>query len=174
MLIDDPVRIRSLIRAMQDVVIPSIAPEAQLALEQANLVRQHLSLMLAQADYAYRLQFSELVHFSAMLGELIACLPAAAHSTDLDNAKELLQRAQPSARLRVPDRGELARLTDDVRETADRILKAALDHGDATRKQAARIVLDYAARQIARERVAVKTAGFDLDAATLPDLKDVT
>jgi hypothetical protein len=52
------------------------------------------------------------------------------------------------------------------------MLETALDHGDA--KQAARIVLDYAKRQIARERVAVKTAGFDLDAATLPDLEDVT
>jgi hypothetical protein len=172
MLIDDQVRIRSLIRAMQEVVIPSIAPEAQLALEQANLVRLHLSLMLAQSDYAYRLQLSELVHFSAMLEELIACLPAAPRSIDLDAAQELLQRAQPIARLRVPDRGELARLTADVRDTADRMLEAALDHGDA--EQAARIVLDYAKRQIARERVAVKTAGFDLDAATLPDLKDVT
>jgi hypothetical protein len=172
MLIDDQVRIRSLIRAMQEVVIPSIAPEAQLALEQASLVRQHLSLMLAQADYAYRLQLSELVHFSAMLEELIACLPAAAHSIDVDAAKELLQRAQPIARLRVPDRGELARLTSDVRETADRMLETALDRGDA--RQAAHIVLDYAKRQIARERVAVKTAGFDLDATTLPDLKDVT
>jgi len=172
MLIDDQVRIRSLIRAMQEVVIPAIAPEAQLALEQAHLVRQHLSLMLAQADYAYRLQLSELVHFSAMLEELIACLPAAAHSADLDGAQQLLQRAQPIARLRVPDRGELARLTSDVRETADRMLKTALDQGDA--KQAAHIVLDYARRQITRERVAVKTAGFDLDAATLPDLKDVT
>jgi hypothetical protein len=174
MLIDDPVRIRSLIRALQDVVIPSIAPQAQLALEQANLVRLHLSLMLTQTDYAYRLQLSELAHFSAMLGELIACLAAPAGSTDLDRARQLLQRAEPIARLQIPDRGELARLTVAVREASDRILQAALDQGDAVGRQAAHIVLDYVGRQIVRERVAVKTAGFDLDAAALPDLKDVT
>jgi hypothetical protein len=175
MPIDDQVRIRSLIRAMQDVIIPSIAPDAQLAVEQAHLVCRHLGLMLTQSDYAYRLQLAELAHFAHMLRELVACLPGDIRvSAVAAEAEELLRRAEPIARLTVPDSGALSTLTKQVREAVDQTLQRALSKGGTAGKQASHIVLDYAQRQILRERVAVKTAGFDLDASSQPDLKDVT
>jgi hypothetical protein len=174
MLIDDKVRIHALIRAMQDVVIPSIAPESQLALEQAHLVCRHLGLMLDLSDYNYRLQLAELAHFARMLQDLIACLAPEEGSSELAAARDLLQQAEPIARLTVPDCGELSRLTHRVRESVDEILEKALALGAATRTRASHIVIDYAERQILRERVAAKTSGFDLDAASQPDLKDVT
>jgi hypothetical protein len=175
MLIDEPVRLRALIRALQDVIIPAIPPEAQLAAEQAHLVRRHLSLMLDQADYHYRLQLAELAHFTALLRDLLACLPAARERRpESEPARELLKRATPIAALDVPHAGELRLLITEVREAADSILGSALDAGEAPRRAAAHIVLDYAERQIERERVAVKSAGFDLDAAALPELKDVS
>jgi hypothetical protein len=175
MLIDDQVRLRSLIRAMQDVIIPSIAADAELAIEQAHLVCRHLGLMLTQSDYAYRLQLAELAHFAHMLRDLAACLPDEARaSADVAEAAELLRRAEPIARLTVPDSGALSTLTREVREAVDQILQKALSEGGSAAKQASHIVLEYAQRQILRERVAVKTAGFDLDASSQPDLKDVT
>jgi hypothetical protein len=175
MLIDDQVRIRSLIRAMQDVIIPSIAPDAQLAIEQAHLVCRHLELMLTQADYAYRLQHAELAHFASMLRDLVACLPDEARvSADAAEVEELLRRANPIAHLAVPDGGTLSGLTKEVREAVDQTLRRALSEGGTVGGRASRLVLDYAQRQILRERVAVKTTGFDLDASSQPDLKDVT
>jgi hypothetical protein len=175
MLIDDKVRLLSLIRAMQDVVIPAIPSDAQLAVEQAHLVCHHLNLMLAQSDYNYRLQLAELSHFARMLRELIACLPKTGKlSPDIDAAEKLMRGADPIAGLRVPDGSELSAVTKQLRETADHILQAALSAGGTPRQRASLIVMDYAKRQIERERVAVKSAGFDLDAASLPDLKDLT
>jgi len=175
MLIDDQVRIRSLIRAMQEVIIPSIDPQAELAVEQAHLVCRHLGLMLAQSDYYYRLQVAELTHFAQMLRDLVDCLQDKGKaSPDLAAAQELLQRADPITRLKVPDGGELSSITRHVREAVDQVLQRALAEGSAARKQASHIVLEDAKRQILRERVAVKTAGFDLDAAAQPELKDVS
>ncbi len=175
MLIDDQVRIRSLIRAMQDVIIPSIVPEAQLAVEQAHLICRHLGLMLTQSDYYYRLQLAELTHFAQMLRDLVDSLRDKGRaSADLADAEELLQQADPMVRLKVPDGGELSRITRQVREAVDQVLQRALSEGGAVRKQASHIVLEYAKRQILRERVAVKTAGFDLDAGAQPELKDVS
>jgi hypothetical protein len=160
---------------MQDVVIPAIPAEAPLALEQAHLVCSHLGLMMALSDYDYRLQLAELAHFVHMLRELVACLPGEGTSSgETAAAQELLDRADPIAKLKVPDAGELRALTHQVRESADQILKMALSRGGGAGDLASRVVIRYAERQILRERVAAKTAGFDADASSQPELKDVT
>jgi hypothetical protein len=175
MPIDDQVRIRTLIRAMTDVVIPAIPAEAPLALEQAHLICSHLGLMMALSDYGYRLQLTEVAHFAELLRELVACVPGdAVPPGDAHAAQDLLRRAGPIVKLKVPDAGELRGLAHEVREAADQMLKMALSRGGETAGLASRIVLRYAERQILRERVAAKTAGFDADAAGQPDLKDVT
>jgi hypothetical protein len=174
-LIDDKVRLKSLLRAMDDVVLPALPKDAQLAVEQAHLVRMHLNMMLAQADHAYRLQLAELAHFTALLRDLEACgLAAELEAAASAQVVEILARAAPIAALEVPDSESLARLTREVREAADSLVQSVVATDSPLRKRASHIVLDYAARQITRERVAAKAAGFELDPGSLPDLKDVT
>jgi hypothetical protein len=65
-------RLASVIRALTEVILPHLPPEASLAQEQAQLAIGHLQIMRAQLDAAPAFEREELADAAALGRELLA------------------------------------------------------------------------------------------------------
>jgi len=151
-------RFQSMLRAMVEVVIPALPSDQRLALDQAQIIAGNLRILIDQAgrtsDYD-RVDLAE----SAALGRKLA---------DLLDVASAIDTATPDGERALADR------VAATKQVTDALLRTALDHDDAAiRGAAGRLVLDQAEKQLIRERVWLRGAGFELDPEALPALDAV-
>lgn len=72
MIPDTDERLASVVRALTDVVLPSLPPEAGLAKEQVQLAIGHLQILRAQLDSILAFEAEELADAAALGGTLAA------------------------------------------------------------------------------------------------------
>lgn len=150
---DIALRLTTMIRAMQDAVLPALPADNALAAEQANLVLASLRLIAEQHGYAYARAMADLRDLHALVGDLRA--GRGADGASADDSAEALEHAGQLLR-DLPAQSELIAAGKRLRVIADRLIEEA---GDA--RQVADRVLGYAARDIARGRAWIAAAGFD-------------
>lgn len=165
-------RLRAVLRALEDVLIPAIPPEGKAAIEQARLCALSLRVIASQHDKAYPLAIAEVQLFAGLLAEL-----QAAAGDALDPA--LAEQAQAAtafdwAAFRVPSQAELEETARDYRVLAAAIVDAATSSVDAALEdRIARVTIAHAARESQMRRTWMAASGVEPDPAALPEIDAV-
>ena len=152
-------RIRTMNKALTEVILPAIDPDNKGAVEQLQLVVGSLNLMNEQIDYAHWFEVTDGRSMTAM-ADKIATL-----------AGQPVDDATATAIAAVRDAGSRHNLTlsairqanYDLRETLSAMIARVLESSDAaTHKAISLAVIDMSEDQTSRERAFVAKTGFDV------------
>jgi hypothetical protein len=169
------VQIKSMVKAMTDVVLPAIDPANKLAQEQARLVVGMLGLMAQQLPLQFRFDRDEL----ARLLELAAALGQAADGVAglragverMGEAAAAAAQTLEQARLGPEDVEHAVRQMRAVTSELVRAACAAADGPAMRRVQEA--VLASSAQQLLRDRSWVLAQGWEPDPAAIPKIQEL-
>ncbi len=158
---DIDLRLRSVMKALSDVILPALPAEERLARDQTQLVMGHLAIIAEQWQYALKFELDNLALSCELARELAALNADAGPGDDLSAALAVATTVSSSDYQAVSH--------------AHRALKAVID-GLLTAGQAdtamppsmLAAVLRYNQRRAPRERIWHRAAGLDPDAAQLP------
>jgi hypothetical protein len=160
---DLDLRLKSVLKALSDVILPALPASERLARDQANLVIGHLSIIAEHWQYALKFELENLALACALAGEL------AGLNFEATLGDELIVTLAAAEDV---DRSDYAAVT-----AIHRTLKLIIDRLIATQQHAAPMpremidaVLRYNQRRATRERVWHRAAGLDPDAASLPPI----
>jgi hypothetical protein len=168
-------QIKTVIKAMTDVILPAVDPANKLALEQGQLVIGMLTLVMQSLPLLYRYDKDELSRFLTLAETLQSGTSDAAAMADVRralaesaaNGAEVLARA-----LAEPSELETANL--DLREKIGALVTAIYADSDAAShavKQINSAVLAHAKDQLLRERAYVLMQGWEADPKSVPALE---
>ena len=173
MVPDFALRIQSMLRAMREVIMPAIAADQRLALDQAAILVGNLRLMAEQCENLYQYELVELRESAVLVRALLAAVEAQQDGV-IAAAAEVLARAAPIAELPIPPQASVALLTKELKIAADGLLQVCLKIGSPRARAAAgALVMAQSQTQIARERRWFKAAGFELEPDKMPPLDEV-
>src|SRR3546814_14577108 len=79
-------RLASVIRALTEVILPHLPPEASLAQEQAQLAIGHLQILRLQLDSVHGFEAEELADTRALAGELVEAIDGGGDTADAADA----------------------------------------------------------------------------------------
>ena len=174
---DLALRLKSMEKAMADVIIPALEGSNALAVEQAYFVLFHIRMIATQFDKDLHFKLAELREIASCAQELIAAFPPSttgATATAMARTRELLGSSATARSLQVPSRDEVTEMIRELKGAVDVLLRSALAGKDvALARAATQITMRYSERDVTRRRVWVKDAGYDLEAASLPSLEQV-
>lgn len=152
-------RIRAMIKALSETVLPAVDPSNKAALEQAHLVMGSLELLRQQIDYAYWLEVAD-ARSMANLVDAIATL-APLHSGAEASAIAAVSRARaatPENRL-----SDVRECNRKLRDAITALVTETATLSDAAiRSKVETLVLEHAEIQVARERAFVAATRFDV------------
>ncbi|MBS0370529.1 MAG: hypothetical protein JSS57_15150 [Proteobacteria bacterium] len=166
------IQITSVIKAVKDVLIPAIAPNNKLAVEQAQLVIGLLSLLASQLPLQFRFdrdELSRLLATAEALGKIRSDNPALANAMNQLATSRLagagvLQHCQL-------DPAELVGCVRELREKVGAVVTAAAGSDDLdVQLHIEKLVLEMSKEQLLRDRSLVKAQGWEPDPAALPDI----
>jgi hypothetical protein len=175
MVPDFALRIQSMIRSLDEVVLPAIPDDRKLALDQARIIVGNLRLMADQHDKIFRYELVELHEYARLVGNLVAAAQgggATKAAVELANAS--LLETGPIVELNIPHQHELSAFVKSLKSVADALVRSAHEDGTiAFRQTAASLVMRQSQAQIARERRWFQAAGFELEPDALPTFDEV-
>jgi hypothetical protein len=161
-------RLRTMMKAMREVVIPAVDPQHAIAQEQAKLVLGSLNLILQQIEFAHAFEVIEAREMRAMIGELAKLVG----DEIPDAAAALVKTASLGAEAEDPiaTTGTLQRINQELRAIATDLVTTGEHRGDPALTAVIRkIVLNYSQTQLIRERSWVAGTGFDPSALAITD-----
>ena len=170
--------IGSMIRAMEQVVIPAIDGNDQLAREQSYLIMIYLRLLTDQHQHIFHFRLQEIREYHALVTDILRV----SKSTDGEavqrqaEARHVLDTAAPLLNLALPSYDALADTARELRESADELTRAAMDENNGcedVRTSLADILLKQANCEALRERAWVSALGYDPDPMALPPLSEL-
>lgn len=148
-------RLRTLMRALSEVILPAIDPSNSLAQEQARLLLGHLHAIALQLDHEATLN----AHDDEATRQLAYALLASADGGDQTRA------AQAALALAVNgDRHGLLEAIDAF------VLAGGVDGSPTCKAASMRLVLDDARAAAWRGRAWFRAMGYEPDPAALPDI----
>lgn len=160
---DIDLRLKSVLKALSDVILPALPAEQRMAREQTHLVLGHLGIIAAQWKHALKLELENLTLASALASDL------AGMNIDSTLGDDLIAALAVAA--------EVDRRDYDAVSNAHRALKAVIDrllaspgHDDGLTPAMLDAVLRYNAVRARRERIWHGAAGLDPDASRLPPI----
>ena len=147
-------RLGSVVRALNEVVLPALPKEASLAQEQVMLAMGHIQIILAQMDAAPDFLADEAADL-AIMGNAVA-------ASAKGGAKTLAAKDTLIAALAVEGASETR--TAAIQDAIDGILCALAEDGEASARSAVtRAVLDQGAVRADKDRRWFAAMGFDID-----------
>ena len=169
------IQIQSMLRALNDVVLPAVDPTNQPAQEQLQLTIGMLTLMAQQLPLQFRFDCDELARWLTVSHELRdrvqqcadtrASLAALARHTEA--AAGTLERARAT-----PD--DVHQRVRELRATIGELVTLAYRDGDVDqRKVIADIVLDASHQQLLRDRALLLMQGWEPDPEAIPPIADL-
>jgi hypothetical protein len=148
--VDD--RLASVVRALTDVVLPSLPPEAGLAQEQIQLAIGHLQILRAQFDATQDFEAEETSDARA-LGQLLL----AAGSGGLTTSAALASLKSAVNAKATPRADRIA-----IHTAIDAVVKAcSIDGSDAFRAQIGKIIVTHQTPRTLKDRKWFAPFGFD-------------
>lgn len=157
-------RIRSMIKALAEIVLPALPPEREMAREQGQIVLGSLELIRQQVDHAHWFEAVDLLSLCELGHALLAI-------EDLDAPPTLRESIEQAARL--AQRWNVADLflrqaSGELRELIDQSVATAFVSGSIEmRGRVQRLVLEHAREASARERAFLAGAGWDPDSGSM-------
>jgi len=165
--------IGSLLRALDEVIIPALPESESLALEQAHLMLLYLRRMDSQHEHLLHYRQRELSEFFYLLSTLYEISKEA--GLDLGNLDQpvvqMLGKISPWVSLNIPSYASIENSVVEVREITDqlvRLITTSSSSASSLKLKAQHAVLAQAMAEVIRERAWNKEAGFDFDVAGLP------
>lgn len=166
MQLREDIQLKSVIRALSEVVLPAVDSSNALAVEQTQVVIGMLQLMAARLPLQFRYDCDEL----ARLLELCRALATYDDGTLASATRagtEVLGRAQAGPDEVLGAIRELRRLSGDL------ITARYRDDDDRARVHISQLVLAHADQQLLRERAWVAPQGWEIQPETLPAIEDL-
>ncbi len=149
--IDD--RLASIIRALTEVVLPHLPPEASLAQEQVHLSIGHLQILRAQFDVAPAFERGELADIAALASALVGLTGGTATKAAL---------AVLAAATNVTDGSEVRGQYKALSQAIEALVRAVASDGDGAGKSAlSKIILEHEAVRAQKDREWFAPFGFD-------------
>ena len=169
---DIGVRIATMLRALEEVILPAIDPEHKPAIQQVRLCILNLQMIAAQHDKAYHLAITELHMFAALmlrLHETARSIVEPDLCAHLDSAV-----ADEMNNLRTPAFGRIEAATQRYRELADAILESPrLKANAVARQHVIEAVMAHSAEEAIMRRAWSALAGMESDPDALPSLDTI-
>jgi hypothetical protein len=158
-------RLQTILRSLTETVIPAIDPEHKVALDQAHIIAGNLRILLDQIGRTGDYQRVELDEYRRLGAALLDRLEDDRGAEDM---RVLFRQSIPEGERPLDD------LLLRTKHAVDSLVRRGLSSEDeAVRRDCTAHVLDQAGRQLTRERVWFRAAGFELDADALPSLEEV-
>ena len=154
-------RLASIVRALSDVVLPSLPAEAGLAKEQVQLCIGHLQILRAQLDHIHDYEAEELAD-AAALGRMLTCCAGGPATV---SARARLREAVASE----PGQGAAAirAARQQINEAIGRLVEAVgIDGDDACRANLSRAILQIERQRSLKDRQWSAAFGFDAQLAS--------
>ncbi len=148
-------RLRSLMRAVSEVILPAIDPANSLAQEQARLLLGHLHAISLQLGHEAALVEKDDEAARQLAYVLLASAGGGAHTGAAQAALALAVNGERHGLLEAIDAFVLA---------------SGVDGSEACRESSLRLVLDAARAAAWRGRAWFRAMGFEPDPAALPDI----
>jgi hypothetical protein len=162
-------RLQTMAKAMADVILPAIAPENPLALEQAQLLVAQLGMIAKHWRNAAKYEALGLREIAALAERLCAVATGGAETRAAVDALGTLLRER---------KGHSAGAVDEERAAIataiDVLIRASGVDGDEVFKEASsQAILEYSALEAWRGRVWFAGCGMDPERARLPEIDDM-
>jgi hypothetical protein len=163
---DIEVRLLSVIKAIEQIIMPAIDPANPMAREQAAIAIGHLRVIRGQSAYLADYQLLCLEEMVQLGQELVAAARGGPATMAAISALRSAIRANASS---APPLSALAARRDAIATAVDHLINAsAIDGSDVFLQESERIVVRHGSKQADRDRAWFKATGLDPDAATLP------
>lgn len=169
------IHIKSILKAMTDVILPAVDPQNKLAQEQARLCMGLLGMMAKQLPLQYRFDCDELARLSAYAAELQriakggsqtrAALSALEQQSG--GAKALLENAKVSPQ-------DILVAVRALREATGTLISSVYRDGDeASQERVQRATLAMSKEQLLRDRSWVLAQGWEPDPKAVPPIEQL-
>jgi hypothetical protein len=170
-------QIKSILKAMNDVVLPAVDPNNKLAQEQARLCMGLLGLMARQLPLQFRFDCDELARLTAFSAELqrIAGGAGGTHTRESVAALEQASAAASAllARAKVAP-AEIEQAVRTLREGTGTVISSVFREGDdVVQDRVQKATLAMSREQLLRERAWVITQGWEPDPASVPPIEEL-
>jgi hypothetical protein len=166
MQLREDIQLKSVIRALSEVVLPAVDSNNALAIEQTQVVIGMLQLMAARLPLQFRYDCDELARLLELCRAL-ATYDDGTLASATDAGAAVLARAQAG-----PDEVLLA--IRQLRTLSGALITARYGDGDElTRTDISQRVLAHADQQLLRERAWVAPQGWEIQPETLPAIEDL-
>ena len=152
-------RIRTMIRAMSDIIIPAIDREAPLAQEQAGLLLGHLQVLLQHEGREQQIDKIEHAALEQLAQALLHCCRGGQMTT---SAADLIRSLPQDV-----DTDTLSHAVESL------IIQAGIDGAEDFKRDCDELVLDYARQETLRSRVWFKSMNFDHSPESLGDIESL-
>jgi hypothetical protein len=164
MLPNIDLRLANCIKALEEVIIPSLPDGERMAREQALLVIGHLRMIGGQWKQALRFETTSLEAMTALAREISASDPQ--FSGELSTALAAIEAI---------DRRDINAVEAAICRVGAAVDKAILGEDGTLPLSPAAVaaILDYGEKQALRERAWFKLCGLDPDTAELPAIEEV-
>ncbi|WP_428630019.1 hypothetical protein [Sphingopyxis sp.] len=147
-------RLASIIRALTEVVLPHLPPEASLAQEQVQLSVGHLQILRAQFDATPAFEREELDDNKALAAALV---DAIAGGSDTQAAVTALKK-----RVAATDGSDVRGQTRAINEGIEALVKAvSVDGGQGTKATLSSLILAHERVRVLKDRRWFLPFGFD-------------
>jgi len=169
-------QIKSILKAMNDVVLPAVDPDNKLAQEQVRLCMGLLGLMARQLPLQFRFDCDELARLTAFSSELHRIAGDGGSQTRAALA-ELEEVTAASAALLERARVAPAQIEQAVRDmravTGSLISSVFRDSDETTQDRVQKATLAMSREQLMRERAWVITQGWEPDPKLVPPIEEL-
>ena len=152
-------RIKTMIRALTEIIIPAVDQNNSLAQEQAGLLVGHLNVLLAHQGREHLMRNVE----HEALKELGTALVAESDGGDVTMAAS----ASLNEHIKHSDIDSLAHAIEKL------VVDAGVDGSDAFKSVCNTLVIQHARAETLRARIWFKAIGFDHDPGTLPEIDEL-
>ncbi len=159
---DIDLRLRTMIAAMTDIIIPAIGQTDALATEQAKLLIGALTMLREQVDYSHAYETIETQECIALAKNLAVIV-----GNDERTLEAALASAQTALSAPVIATSELRHASRALRDTIRLLVERANKRAPDIQAVVRRAVLDHSEAMTLRERAWVAGTGFDVQPETL-------
>ncbi|MES2492521.1 MAG: hypothetical protein V4579_04475 [Pseudomonadota bacterium] len=172
MVPDTCLRLRTCLKALDDIVTPALAPDAGFAHEQLALIKKSLQLAIDQIPYEYVFMVRDAQDHLVLARDLAPYVESGgALEARLAGSAGVIAALLPAALPDLPElKQRLRTLKQDVEDTVDGL---CTDRTGTELNAIERLVLDHSARRIEMERAWTIATGFEIDPSAIPPVVEL-
>lgn len=164
-------QLKSVLKAMADVVLPAVDPSNKLAQEQAQLIMGMLNLLILQLPLSFRFDMDELTR-SLELADKLLTFSGTLSSEVLAKLTASVESSRDVHTRAAADPLEVQAANVELREKIGALI-SALDKETpkATFSEISSLIMGNAQQQLLRDRAWLAMQGWERDPAALPNIE---